>query len=114
MTQLIDDTIKQIQQAYKAKEFDKTISLCEALLKDDTLTSEQRYQALFHIAHSLKEQKQYARAKEFFQTLNEQFTDKHQGLEGLLQIAEKQQDWQQVITHTPRFIEKTPNNLWGY
>ncbi len=131
----IEQQLQNIKETYNKKDFNKTIELSLNILNNLTvqpspaqpspaqpspaennplITKEQEFDCIFYLAHAYKSLKKYDKARECFECLQEAFPNKHQGWEGIVNIAQHQQDWQQVVQASQRVIEKFPKIWQGY
>lgn len=72
------------------------------------------YETLLSLGQDLKSRKKFKDAKEVFQKIFENHPEKPQGLRGLIQVSQHDNDWAQVIKLTSILINKFPEVSQGY
>lgn len=74
----------------------------------------QMWQGYWFLGQAQKELQQFDLAKQNFAILKTQFPQRHQGLEGLITVAQMQRDWVQVIALVKDFTQQFPEMWQGY
>lgn len=100
-------TFDDIRAANNAKNWQKSIDLCQQFLQQD----DSKWEIYWWLGHDYKNLKQYDEAEQWFTQLQERFPNMHQGWEGWVNIAEHQQNWQEMEYRAKVFQEKYPD-LW--
>lgn len=100
-------TFDDIRAANNAKNWQQSIDLCQQFLQQD----DSKWEIYWWLGHDYKNLKQYDEAEQWFKQLQERFPNMHQGLEGWVNIAEHQQNWQEMEYRAKVFQEKYPD-LW--
>lgn len=89
------------------KNWQELIGVCQSA----QMHCPEMWQSYWWAGHAYKVLKQFDKAKEQFNTLNNQFPNLHQGLQGLTEISYNLKDWQQTIEYGLKFQAKKPD-LW--
>lgn len=106
---------QQMVQAYQAKNWQQVIALSVQLKGQvQHLESEQIIQYYDFLGKSLKNEQRYEEAMSVFNALIREFPSTHLGVEGLIQLAQVQKNWAQVIKLAMIFQKYFPQMWQGY
>ncbi len=107
-----DEQYLQLNQCYKEKKWQDYINLALILEKNPpNFNDTQSINFNWWLGQSYKNLKQYDKSSACFQKLIQSYPNNHLGFEGLVNIAQHQQNRQLVIERATVFQEKFPN-LW--
>lgn len=93
--------------ANQQKNWEKAVkySICLQKIRPDM------WQGYWWSGHAYKNLKEYERAEEYFRLMTEKFPQMHHGLEGMINVAQQQKNWEKVVSRSYQFRESFPN-LW--
>ncbi|MEN8625336.1 polysaccharide pyruvyl transferase family protein [Psychrobacter proteolyticus] len=111
----VDEKIDELNKLLQKNEYDKVIENANFIIQGDGLSNDiVNYNILFNTGHAYKNLAQYDESKIQFDLLIQRFPEKYQGFEGLVNIAQHQQDWNKVIEHAVVFQKKFPDMWHSY
>lgn len=116
--QNIDETIENIKNLHKLKQYDQVIELSKALYvhktdRDLALNNSQWYDILYYLANSLRLSGKQDSEK-YFETIINYFPKRYQGYQGLIDIAKSKKEWTKTVELSKNFILRFPNMWQGY
>lgn len=105
----------ELEKLFKEKKWQNYVDLAKKV-KENLMNCDDTQIKNFYswLGHSYKELKKYPEAEEQFNLLKEKFPNDHRGYEGLVNIAQHQQDKEKILERAKIFQEKFPQMWHSY